>query len=189
MEKPSEENVVMRNVALFVLGASVACSAGPDTNAEPNADHGAGRTTEALAPAWTGTWSVSPQGASGAFNQQTLRQIVRTSVAGSAARIQISNLYGSQPLHISNVHIALRSSGSSITASTDRTVTFAGSGSLTVAAGALAVSDSVAFSVPALSDVAVSFYLPQASGTATVHSVGKQTNYIASGNATARDSS
>jgi hypothetical protein len=40
------------------------------------------------------------------FNRQTLRQIVHTSVPGSRARIQISNLFGAQPLRIEDVHLA-----------------------------------------------------------------------------------
>jgi lysophospholipase L1-like esterase len=105
---------------------------------------------------------------------------VHTSISGTAARVQISNAFGSQPLQVSDVHIAQRSSGSSIVAGTDHVVTFGGQGSVTIAAGAVAVSDSVAFAVNALSDVAISFYLPQASG-GTFHQQGTQTNYFASG--------
>lgn len=52
---------------------------------------------------------------------------------------------------------------------------------MTVAPGAFAVSDTAAFTVSALSDVAVSFYLPNATGAATYHQQGTQTNYVASG--------
>jgi lysophospholipase L1-like esterase len=167
--------------ALLVTFACVACSADPGAAGGVDPVAGAHSITQAVAPLWTGTWSVSPQGASGSFNQQTLRQIVHTSISGSAARIQISNLFGSQPLQISDVHIAERSSGSSITAGTDHLVTFGGSGSVTVGVGAVAISDTISFPVTAFTDVAISFYLPQASGSATYHSVGEQTNYIASG--------
>ena len=37
------------------------------------------------ATAWTGTWAVSPQSSGTTFAQQTLRQIVHTSISGSAA--------------------------------------------------------------------------------------------------------
>lgn len=132
---------------------------------------------------WIGTWAVSPvpDSSGRSFDRQTLRQIVHTSVAGSSARIHISNAFGTQPLAIGNVHIALRSTGSSITAGTDHPVTFAGVASVTVQPGAVAVSDPVAFAVPRLADIAVSIYLPVLTGPATYHQAGLQTNYIAAG--------
>lgn len=142
----------------------------------------------AAADGFTGTWSVSPQSGGPSYNQQTLRQIVHTSIGGSSARIRLSNAFGSAPLTFTDVHVAQRASGSSITAGTDHTVTFGGQNSVTVAPGAIAVSDTVAFTVTAQSDVAVSFYLPGATGSATYHQQGNQTNYVAggdvSGNAT-----
>jgi lysophospholipase L1-like esterase len=137
----------------------------------------------AAAPgAFTGTWAVSPQGSGARFNGQTLRQIVHTSISGTAARIQLSNALGSQPLTISDVHIARRTNGSSIDAGSDRRVTFGGAASVTIPVGGTAVSDGAAFTVDALSDVAVSFYLPQQTGNATAHSnFGSQNNYSANG--------
>jgi len=142
---------------------------------------------------WVGTWGVAPvaQGISVSgsnpltFNQQTLRQIVHTSVAGSAARIHISNVFGTTPLTIQDVHIALsaNNSGSSIVTGSDHTVTFQGSSAVTIAAGSEAVSDSIDFAVPALGDVAITLYFP---GTATVsntttHVFTEETNFYASG--------
>ena len=95
--------------------------------------------------------------------------------------MQLSNAYSGQPVTIADVHVARRTSGSSVDTSTDRAATFGGSTSVTIPAGGTAVSDSIAFAVPALSDVAVSFYLPQQTGGLTWHQSGNQTNYIASG--------
>jgi len=146
------------------------------------------RTSQALgsdpaaADVWTGTWAASPQVGNAIFSRQTLRQIVRTSIAGSVARIQLSNVFGTQPLVVSDVHIAQRASGSSIAAGTDRSVTFGGQVSTIIAAGALGVSDPIEFAVAALSDVAVSFYLPQPTGPITTsHATALQTNYVADG--------
>ena len=135
----------------------------------------------AAAGSWTGTWSVSPQSGGASFNQETLRQIVHTSIGGTSARVEVSNVFGAQPLMIADVHIALRSSGSTTTPGTDHTLTFGGQTSTTIPVGGLAVSDPVAFSVPALSDVAVSMYLPQSIGSSTYHQQGTATNYIAAG--------
>jgi lysophospholipase L1-like esterase len=132
-------------------------------------------------PAWTGTWSASPQDTGTTFQQKTLRQIVHTSIGGTAARVELSNAFGQQPLTLADVHIAARASGSSIMSGTDRAVSFGGMGSVTIAPGALATSDPIAFDVIPLSDVAVSVYIAQSSAPATFHGQGTQTNYIASG--------
>ena len=134
-----------------------------------------------LTGSWTGTWAVSPQSGGASFNQQTLRQIVHTSIGGTSARLQISNVFGGQALAIADVHIAVRSSGSSIVAGTDRVVTFGGQASMSVPAGAVAISDPIAFSVSALSDVAVSIYLPAGTGPSTYHQQGTATTYVAAG--------
>ncbi|MGI5241168.1 GDSL-type esterase/lipase family protein [Dactylosporangium sp. CA-139066] len=136
----------------------------------------------AAAPAWTGTWGVSPQSSGTTFNQQTIRQIVRTSIGGTAARIRLSNAFGNQAVTVANVHIARRTSGSSVDAGSDRAVTFGGAAQTTIPVGGSVTSDQVAFTVDALSDVAVSFYLPSSTGNATVHDFGNQTNYVAAGN-------
>ncbi|MER5646626.1 GDSL-type esterase/lipase family protein [Streptosporangium sp. NPDC002524] len=145
----------------------------------------AGMTTgsaAAAAAAWTGTWAVSPQSSGTTFNQQTIRQIVRTSIGGTATRVQLSNAFGNQPVTIDNVHVARRTSDSGVDLATDRVVTFGGQRSVTIPAGGLAVSDSVAFTVAAQSDIAVSIYLPQPTGPATYHQMSSQTNYVAAGN-------
>jgi lysophospholipase L1-like esterase len=130
---------------------------------------------------WTGTWSASPESGGQSFSQQTLRQIVHTSIGGTSAQVQVSNVFGTAPLQVADVHVALRSSGSTIVSGSDHTVTFGGQTSITIPAGGLAVSDAVVMSVPALSDVAVSMYLPQSTGSSTYHQQGTATNYIASG--------
>jgi lysophospholipase L1-like esterase len=130
---------------------------------------------------WTGTWSVSPESGGQSFGQQTLRQIVHTSIGGTSAQVQVSNVFGTAPLLVADVQVALRSSGSSIVSGTDHAVTFGGQASITIPAGGLAISDAVAMTVPALSDIAVSMYLPQSTGSSTYHAQGTVTNYIASG--------
>ena len=164
----------LRWMTMLCLCTAAACTA--NVGEEPNA-----QVSEAVAPLWTGTWAASPQSSGTAFNQKTLRQIVHTSISGTSARIQLSNAFGSQPVQISDVHLARRSSGSSVDASSDRPVTFGGQTSVTIPVGGVAISDSVAFAVSALSDVAVSFYLPQNTPNATSHGQGTQTNYVANG--------
>lgn len=163
-------------LGLVVTGVA-ACSAPAGDPTEPTASVG-----QALQPVpWTGTWAASPQSCGTMFGQQTLRQVVRTSIGGSAARVQFSNVFGSASVDLSDVHVAVRTSGSSIDPATDRPVTFGGQSTTTIAAGGLAVSDTVAIAVPALGDVVVSMYLPQSTNVATCHQQGTETNYYVSG--------
>jgi len=131
--------------------------------------------------AWTGTWGVTPQSGGNSFNQQTIRQIVYTSAGGSSARLRLSNLFGAQSAVISDVHIALAGSGSSIQPGTDHVVTFGGSGSVTIGAGAEANSDSIPMTIPSLAEVAISFYLPNSTNVQTIHQFSFQSNYVANG--------
>jgi lysophospholipase L1-like esterase len=110
-----------------------------------------------------------------------MRQIVRTSIGGSSARVRISNTFGPGPVQLRDVHLAQRTTGSSIDPATDKALTFGGKLEVTVAAGAFAVSDGVDFTVKPLSDVAVSFYVVSNDG-ATCQPSAWQTNYSANGN-------
>ncbi|WP_333767037.1 GDSL-type esterase/lipase family protein [Streptomyces sp. IBSBF 2435] len=172
-------------VSAPATGATAATPAAPASVPAAAPASAAARASAAAADGWTGTWSVSPQSGGPSYNQQTLRQIVHTGIGGSAARLRISNAFGSAPLTVADVHVAQRTSGSSVNTGTDRAVAFGGQTSVTVPAGGSAVSDSVAFTVPALSDVAVSLYLPQSTGSATYHQQGTQTNYLAGGDVSA----
>jgi lysophospholipase L1-like esterase len=131
---------------------------------------------------WTGTWGASPVATGMTFNQQTLREIVHTSIGGAAARLHFSNAFGNQPVTIRDVHIARRTTGSSIDGTTDRIATFGGMVSVTIAVGAEAITDRIDFAVAPLSDVAVSLYL-QSTGSATAHGMSDQTNYVVGGDA------
>src|SRR5260370_14101057 len=82
---------------------------------------------------------------------------------------------------MSGVHSARGRGGSWVHPSPARTVTCGGSPPVTTPAGGTAKSDSIPFAVQALSDVAISFYLPQQTANATGHQLGEQTNYISPG--------
>ena len=94
------------------------------------------------------------------YNNQTIREIVHTSVGGNQVRVRISNTFGSAPLVIGEAHVAVTSSGASIVPGTDRALTFGGRTSVTIPAGAPALSDPVDLHVQPVSDIAVSLYLP-----------------------------
>src|SRR5438132_2999878 len=96
------------------------------------------------------------------YNNVTLREIVHTSVGGDEVRVRIANTFGAAPLIVGAAHVAASSSGSSIVPGTDRVLTFGGRISVTIPAGAPAVSDPVDLHVEAVADIAVSIYLPNA---------------------------
>ena len=132
---------------------------------------------------WVGTWGTAPAGPplpaqTQTFTDQTLRLIVHTSIGGSQVRIRVSNELGTAPLRIGAAHIALRQAGSDIVPGTDRVLTFSGSTSITVPAGAPVLSDPVDLNVPALGDLAVSLYLPGEVQATTIHGSAFQTNYV-----------
>lgn len=132
---------------------------------------------------WTGTWAIAPMrdNSGKTFTDCTLRQIVRISVGGKGVRLKLSNLFGTQPLRIEDVHLALRRSGSAILPSSDRQLRFEGSTKLIIPAGTTAFSDPVALDVPALAELAISMYLPSTTGSATFHGAAHQTCYVQAG--------
>jgi lysophospholipase L1-like esterase len=154
---------------------------------------------------WVATWAASPQetrvptpapaprtrGAQEAparpnfpspimnFHEQTVRMIVRTSIGGKSARIQLSNTFGTKPVTVGAAHIALREKDSAVVSGTDRPLTFSGKPSATIPPGAEILSDAVNLDVPQLGDLVVSLYLPGDTGVPTMHSTGLHTTYIA----------
>ena len=137
-------------------------------------------------PRWIGTWTASPQNLEppfvapnpSSFNGQTVRQIIRTSVGGTKIRIRLTNEYGTTPLSIGSVTVARHAGGPAVVAGSSRKLTFSGRTTFTIPPGAPALSDPIDFNVPALGDLAISIYLPQATPATTVHSLGLSTTYV-----------
>ncbi len=136
---------------------------------------------------WVGTWATSPMLAEGgsrvhAFSGVTLREIAHLSIGGKQVRIRFTNEFGTDPLTLSDAHVAISDGVSAIRASTDHAITFGGSSSVRIPPGAALFSDPVALDVPPLSDVAVSFYVPnQVMRAETFHDFADQDNFFAEG--------
>ena len=133
---------------------------------------------------WAGTWGAAPAGPPLAastivYNSQTLRLIVHTSSGGTKVRVRLSNEMGAADLVIGSARVALRSGATAaIVAGSDRALTFGGASSVVVRAGTPVLSDPVALNVPALSDLAVSLYLPGQARVTTLHSMATQNSYV-----------
>ena len=133
---------------------------------------------------WVATWGAAPVSTGPALKAQTVRQIVRTSIGGTGVRLHFSNLFGTTAVTIGPVRLARHADGPSTVSGTDRAVTFGGAGVATIPAGGEVTSDAVSLPVSALEEWVVSLYLPQGASAPTVHQVGNQTVFIASGDVT-----
>jgi lysophospholipase L1-like esterase len=138
------------------------------------------------APQWVGTWATAPMAADGVsmrpFSGTTLREIVHISAGGAQIRVRFTNAYGTDPLTISDAHVALRAANAAIQPGSDHAITFGGATSVNIPPGAELFSDPVALAVQPLSDLVVSFYLPsQVMRAETFHSFACQDNFIANG--------
>ncbi len=117
------------------------------------------------APTWVAGWASSqfrPTGdaalPAGTLRNQTLRQVVRPSIAGQRLRVRLSNFAGTRPLRIVGASIA-RADGSTSPAITPATVTalrFDGQAEVVIPAGADYLSDPLPFAVQALEHIAIS---------------------------------
>ncbi len=148
------------------------------------------RTPAQQSEHWVGTWATAPVGRPQAppppslplpavpgqvppgqttppppapfmhLNNQTLRQIVRTSVGGRRVRIVLSNAFGTSPFTVGAAHVALRDKESTIVAASDRALSFSGKPTMAIPAGATLFSDPVDLVVPPMSDLTIDLYLP-----------------------------
>ena len=138
---------------------------------------------------WVATWAASPMRgtalessmAHAGFSNQTVRNIVYTSVGGDELRVRVSNTFGTTSLKIGDVRVGVVLDGARLVSGSARTVTFAGKASVTIPAGAQVLSDPLAMRVMPLQELAVSLYLPKSTGPATNHGDAQQTGYVASG--------
>ena len=145
-------------------------------------------TTKSGQQSWVGTWATSPFDGDPwhgvpTLVDSTLREIVHTSIAGNAVRVQLTNEFGREPLRVDAVTVAMSTGTSSVDAATLHNLTFGNSPSIVIPAGAEAVSDPVVMPIPAAANLAVSIYLPlQQVSDVSVHSSAQQDNFIAQGN-------
>lgn len=151
-----------------------------------------GCAAKAAAPGrWVGSWASSqqipePQNAlpPEALRDATLRQIVHLTVGGKTLRVRLSNTFGTAAVTILSAHVArpVSKETGSIDASTDEALTFAGSASVTIPAGAEYYSDPIAFDAPPLSDLAITLYLEVPPERQTSHPGARETSFLLHGN-------
>jgi lysophospholipase L1-like esterase len=142
---------------------------------------------------WTGSWSAAPAppGTDGlpgrGLRDQTLREVVHTTLGGDQVRIRLTNVFGAGPLTVDDVAVATRGAGASVVPGTSRPVTFQERPRAVIPAGAEMLSDPVPLRVAAEQDLAVSLYARGATGPMTWHATALTTSYYSGGGDHTRD--
>jgi lysophospholipase L1-like esterase len=160
---------------LLLAGAAVAVTAGLVAATVP-----ASATT--TVPTWVDAWGASPQSSALAsttppsYTNQTLRLIAHLHSGGTAVRVKLSNSFGDRDITIGRVTVAVRTSGAAVGAI--HTLTFGGARTVTIAKGTERTSDYTWMNVSAGQNLAVSLYLPTATGPVTYHRSALQTSYV-----------
>ncbi|WP_369976421.1 SGNH/GDSL hydrolase family protein [Xanthomonas bundabergensis] len=121
----------------------------------------AAQAAERWLPAWIASPTPDrldgPAGTSLQFERQSVRQDMRLGIAAQALRFRISNELGTAPLKIGAASVRLAGSAQAAHA-----VLFDGRGEIVLPPGGVLLSDPVALRVPALAEVALTLYFPEA---------------------------
>ncbi len=166
--------------AALALAASVCCLAHAQSTA---GEH------------WVGTWGCGPQLVERAnlppvpLANNTLRQFVHLTLGGKQLRARFSNAYGTNPVTMNAVHVALAAGTGSagtgeINPVTDHALSFHGKTSVVIPPGQVVVSEPIALEVPPLANLAVTIQFGNISATTvTGHPGSRTTSFIQPGNA------
>lgn len=191
---PADPTKTLASITLPYTGSTLL----PDTC--PPALHILAIAPRPVDAGWIGAWAAttedaaSPPGGAG-LADQTLRTVVHPTVTGTQTRIRLSNT-GATAVTIDDATLAAQSGTGASTTATPAQLSFCaatgqpagcGAHTITLAAGAEAYSDPVAFpdTSTGSGNLVVSIHLPTAVTTAPVHTAGNTTNYLATGDATA----
>ncbi|MET9574868.1 SGNH/GDSL hydrolase family protein [Streptomyces massasporeus] len=128
---------------------------------------------------WTGSWATATGGyaAVGPWTDRTLRLVVHTSAGGPRVRVRFDNTFAAAPVRIGTATVAVQATGAA-SRSTPVALSFGGAAGVTIPAGAQAFSDPLGFSVPADTNLLVSFHLPGTVAAAPVHGLAQQRSYV-----------
>ncbi|MEU0991794.1 SGNH/GDSL hydrolase family protein [Streptomyces sp. NPDC005953] len=173
--------------ALVVAVASPAASA---TSVPSGSDHSARKQS------WTGAWGSSlyrpaaplpwswPNWSWDGFTDQSVRQVVRMSTAGSEVRVRVSNRFGQQALRLTRATVARTAEGAAVVPGTVRSLRFAHHLDTVVPVGADRYSDPVRLSVRPGESLTITLYFSGGTGPVSFHEDGLTTSYRATGDLT-----
>lgn len=129
---------------------------------------------------WVGVWGASPApppATAKSFENETIRQVVRLSASGKQIRIRFTNEYGDLPLVIGAASV-VRAGADGATLGAPLTVTFSGASSVTIPRRSPLLSDPIDLPVDALDSIAISIFLPSATGLCTCHPLATATSTV-----------
>ncbi|RZS44626.1 lysophospholipase L1-like esterase [Herbihabitans rhizosphaerae] len=175
-------------VAAALAAALALASPGIAAAETPSGPPSVGAQQQSLT--WAGGWGASVHRASRTFQpnwseqgfaDHTVRQVVRLTDGGPAARIRLSNAYGATPLRVTGATVARTAGGADVRPGTVRHLTVGHHRSFTIAPGAEIATDAVLLPVAALESVTVTLYFAQPTGPSTFHWYANTDSYRATG--------
>jgi lysophospholipase L1-like esterase len=159
---------------------------------------------------WVGTWMAPIQltepgnmPPAPGLSDSTLREIVHVTLGGSKIRVRFTNEFGTEPLILIAVHVAVPADtpaatpvvvpgtpgavlpaigNGAIKPNTDKALTFNGSDSVTIPVGTVVYSDPIDFHLVPYSDVALTVYVKDSSKHVTGHPSSRTTSFLVTGN-------
>lgn len=141
-----------------------------------------------LQPRWVGTWAAAPQPVVKSFmpfnncmTDRSVRQIVKVSVGGEVLRLQLSNIYSTEPVEVRSVYIATATDSFAILPHSAKYLKFGGSYRTVIPAGKAIFSDALAFKLKPLQKLAITINYTKAPVVPTVHMGSRTTSYIMMG--------
>jgi len=139
---------------------------------------------------WVAIWATAPLEEATppellAGQRMVVRQVARISTGAETLRLRLSNEYGSEPLVLEEVHLAVANAGGAIRAQTDRLVPFAGMARVSIPPRSACYSDPVVFPAPAQTDLSITVRLLSLPGKLAGHPGSRTTAYLKPGAGTA----
>jgi len=135
---------------------------------------------------WVATWATAEQVVEPhncppdpGLGNNSIRQIVQTSISGKEVRVKFSNEFSQGPVTINAAEIARTAtagSSSDIIAGTEVSLTFDGKESVTIEPGKLVTSDPVKFPMGTRENVSITMHLGEASSTSVTGHPGSRTD-------------
>lgn len=131
-------------------------------------------------PRWVSTWTTANAASElpSEFANQTIREVVHTTIGGSTLRLRLSNTFGPHAIRFDAVFIGMQQEGPALVRGSNHQVTFGGNRSISIPEGAEVLSDPVPFVLGPEQNLMISLFTAGETGPATVHGSAFETNYI-----------
>ncbi|MBN1895944.1 SGNH/GDSL hydrolase family protein [bacterium] len=138
---------------------------------------------------WVGTWATAPQLVEPAnkpprpgLSHNTLRQIVCVSIGGDCLRVRFSNEFGTSPVAMDTVTLAVSAGGSVIDSNTVHTLLFGGKPEVVIPPDTSVTSDPFNFALEPRALLAITIHFGETSPDITGHPGSRTTSYLLAGN-------